>query len=229
MKSMLTTLNRNGMYARIKNHLHLHVLMRSYIIRNWFTGNGAIWRYLDSADLERMVARTVDFTSLDLSGKNVLDLGCGSGTMLAYLAKKEGVVPHGVDISRLNIRECRKKMGQGNFHRMDIMQYLSAPPLEQFDLVIMYGVSAGFTVERQKEIIWRIIPILRPDGYLWVGANIYDDAKYKYQTYPVPRNFYEQLKSRHGDQVDFEEHLELELFGNDKYEKEQTTVLIRKL
>ena len=217
------------MYARVKNFLHLHVLMRSYIVRNWFTGNGAIWCYLDNADLEEMVARTVEVTSLKLSGKNVLDLGCGSGTMLAYLAEKELAVPHGVDISRLNIRECRKKMGPGNFHRIDIMKYLADSPPEQFDLVIMYGVSASFTVEKQSEIIRRIISILRPGGYLWIGANLYDDAKYRYQTYPVPRNFYEQLKSRYSDQIDFEEHLELELFGNDKYEKEQTTVLIRKL
>ena len=109
------------------------------------------------------------------------------------------------------------------------MKYLADSPPEQFDLVIMYGVSASFTVEKQSEIIRRIISILRPGGYLWIGANLYDDAKYRYQTYPVPRNFYEQLKSRYGDQIDFEEHLELELFGNDKYEKEQTTVLIRKL
>ena len=40
----------------------------------------------------------------------------------------------------------------------------------------------------------RNIESLNSGGILWIGANLYDDFDYKFQTYTVPRDFYDDYK-----------------------------------
>lgn len=200
--------------------------MNLYSLRNLVTGNGAVWLKLNTLDLENMVKKTVVHKSLKLHGKNVLDLGCGTGTMLSYLSKEEGSTPHGVDLSRLNLYQCRKKMDEGHFFRRDIIKYLEITQTK-FDLVILYGVIGCFTIDHQRTIIDKISSILNTGGVLWIGANIYTDSFYKFQTYPVPRGFYEEI-CKTNKSLDLEEFSELEVFGNGKYDPNQTTVLLTK-
>ena len=143
--------------------------------------------------------------------------------MLDFLQREKGAVPYGVDLSRLNLYQCRKKMKKGNFFREDIIQYLENTK-NKFDLVIMYGVIGGFTVDKQKSIIHRIIKSLNKGGCLWIGANIYTDSSYKFQTYPVPKGFYEEICENQSAKLD--EFFELEVFGNGKYDPDQTSVMI---
>ena len=214
------------MYTRIKNFFHIRLLMNIYSIRNMITGNGAVWLKLNTQDLENMVETTVSRLSLNLRKRNVLDLGCGTGAMLSYLSREKRSVPYGVDLSRLNLYQCRKKMANGHFSRQDIIKYLDKEQTK-FDLVILYGVIGCFTVDQQRIIIDKISKILNPGGVLWIGANIYTDSSYKFQTYPVPRGFYEEICSRNKS-LDLEEFSELEIFGNGKYDPDQTTVLLSK-
>ena len=214
------------MFTKIKNFFHITVLMNLYSLRNFLTGNGAVWLKLKTKDLENMVEKTVAHKSLKLKGKNVLDLGCGTGTMLSYLTREEKCLPYGVDLIRLNIHQCRKKMKDGQFFRQDIINYLDVTE-KKFDLVILYGVIGCFTVEQQRKIINKINSILNTGGVLWIGANIYTDSTYKFQTYPVSRGFYEE--SCDGDNsFDLEEISEKEIFGSVKYDPNQTSVFLTK-
>ena len=214
------------MYTQIKNFFHIRLLMNIYSIRNMITGNGAVWLKLNTQDLENMVETTLSRLSLDLQGSNVLDLGCGTGAMLSYLSKEKGIIPHGVDLSRLNLYQCRKKMVNGHFSRQDIIKYLDETQTK-FDLVILYGVIGCFTVDQQRKMIDKISNILNTGGVLWIGANIYTDSSYKFQTYPVPRGFYEDICNAN-QSLDIEEFSELEVFGNGKYDPDQSTVLLTK-
>ena len=81
------------MLTKIKNFLHITVLMNIYSLRNLLTGRGAVWLKLDTSDLENMAKKTVKHKSLELDGKKVLDLGCGTGTMLHYLQREEKCIP----------------------------------------------------------------------------------------------------------------------------------------
>ena len=200
--------------------------MNLYSLRNLLTGNGAVWLKLDTSDLENMAQKTVEHKSFQLSEKNVLDLGCGTGTMLSYLYRKENCIPYGVDLIRLNIHQCRKKMKNGYFFRQDIIKYLNETK-EKFDLVILYGVIGCFTVEEQKTIIDKIANLLNIGGTLWIGANIYTDSTYKFQTYPVPRGFYEEI-CKTNNSLEVEELPEKEIFGSVKYDPNQTTVFLTK-
>ena len=214
------------MLTKIKNFLHITVLMNIYSLRNLLTGRGAVWLKLDTSDLENMVKKTVKHKSLELDGKKVLDLGCGTGTMLHYLQREEKCIPYGVDIIRLNIHQCRKKMKDGQFFRQDIINYLDETK-KKFDLVILYGVIGCFTVDKQRVIIDKISNRLNSGGVLWIGANIYTDSSYKFQTYPVPRGFYEEI-CKNNKSLELEEFSEAEVFGNKKYDPNQTTVLLTK-
>ncbi len=214
------------MLTKIKNFLHITVLMNIYSLRNLLTGRGAVWLKLDTSDLENMAKKTVKHKSLELDGKKVLDLGCGTGTMLHYLQREEKCIPYGVDIIRLNIHQCRKKMKDGQFFRQDIINYLDETK-KKFDLVILYGVIGCFTVDKQRVIIDKISNRLNSGGVLWIGANIYTDSSYKFQTYPVPRGFYEEI-CKNNKSLELEEFSEAEVFGNKKYDPNQTTVLLTK-
>ena len=200
--------------------------MNIYSLRNLLTGRGAVWLKLDTLDLENMAEKTVKHKSLELDGKNVLDLGCGTGTMLHYFQREENCIPYGVDIIRLNIHQCRKKMKDGKFFRQDIINYLDETE-KKFDLVILYGVIGCFTVDKQRVIIDKISNRLNSGGVLWIGANIYTDSRYKFQTYPVPRGFYEEI-CKSNKSLELEEFSEAEVFGNKKYDPNQTTVLLTK-
>ena len=214
------------MFTKIKNFLHITVLMNIYSLRNLFTGNGAVWLKLKTSDLENMVKKTVTHNSLKLNGKNVLDLGCGTGTMLSYLDREEHCISYGVDLIRLNIHQCRKKMKDGQFFRQDIIKYLSETKMK-FDLVILYGVIGCFPVSQQKVIITKISRLLNAEGVLWIGANIYTDSTYKFQTYPVPRGFYEEICDKNVS-LSLEEISEKKIFGSVKYDPNQTSVFLKK-
>ena len=91
-------------------------------------------------------------------------------------------------------------------------------------MVILYGVIGCFTLSNQRAIIDKILDSLNPGGILWIGANLYEDFNYKFQTYPVPRDFYNAYKE--SEKIIFDEVKEEKLFGKHKYEPEQTSVMI---
>lgn len=91
------------------NLIHLYIMMNFYSIRNFFTGNGAVWFSLSSNDLENMIKTIIIKKNLELKNKDVLDLGCGSGVMLQYLEQEEQVNVFGVDLLFLNTIQCKKK------------------------------------------------------------------------------------------------------------------------
>jgi len=212
------------MFQFLKNLFHIKIVMNLYSLRNYFTRKpGAVWLKLTGSDLESMVSKIIAYKNLELRDKNVLDLGCGTGTMLKFVVDNFNSQAFGVDIIRLNIRQAKKHVPSGDFYRGDILEYLDKVD-NKFDFVILYGVIGCFNLKQQKLIIDKILNLLNPGGMLWIGANLYDNFDYKFQTYPVPANFYDEYKSMSG--IIFDEVIEEEIFGKHKYEPKQTSVMI---
>lgn len=69
------------------------------------------------------------------SGSNVLDLGCGDGSLLAYLRDTQGVFGYGIEINPDQILQCVQK--GVNVIEQNIDQGLDNFDNHSFDLVVM--------------------------------------------------------------------------------------------
>jgi methionine biosynthesis protein MetW len=69
------------------------------------------------------------------SGANIIDVGCGDGSLLDYLAKKKNINGRGLEIDQDKIRECLAKgiaVMQGDAD-IDLIDY----PNKSFDYSIL--------------------------------------------------------------------------------------------
>lgn len=97
--------------------------------------------------------------------QNVLDIGCGSGTMSFYLASKVKNVL-GIDISKNAIEACSKskkvlKINNVNFRQM---VFPKEYPQEKFDLIVCFEVIEH--LEDDLEAIEKIYELLNKNGLL---------------------------------------------------------------
>lgn len=83
-------------------------------------------------------------------GSRVLDLGCGDGTLLAYLNQEKSVTGYGVEIDDDNITQCIKS-GVNVIH-MDLNEGLSEFDEDSFDYVVL---SLTLQAMRRPDLILR--------------------------------------------------------------------------
>ena len=110
----------------------------------------------------------------DLRGKEVLDVGCGTG-ILSLLALKQGAAKLTCgDLSEYMLGQCRKKISAQGFteERVDFRQ-LDAESLtddgKSFDAVIS-GMLIGL-VPNQGKVVAEMARVLRPKGILAISTH----------------------------------------------------------
>ena len=107
----------------------------------------------------------------------LLDIGCGDGASLEFLARKFGVAPYGIDISEKQISAAAKRLRMAVFTVDNAAQV----PYEDefFDAVICECVLS--LVENPMPVIREMRRVLRPDGTLIVsdvcGENDFRDIQ----------------------------------------------------
>lgn len=98
-----------------------------------------------------------------------LDIGCGTGTNVAYLASR-GYDVVGVDVSGLAIERAAERTGANKtveLHQLDILT--DEPPAGPFDLVFDRGCFHVFDDPAEQErFAERVAGCLAPDG-LWLS------------------------------------------------------------
>jgi SAM-dependent methyltransferase len=140
----------------------------------------------------------------------ILELGCGSGGLLAYLGRRGFSHARGVDISAEQI-ELATRRGV-DAEQEDALEYL-AGRTERFEAIIAVDVLEHFTRDELQGLIERVHGALRPGGRLLVqtangaglfpGQVIYGDLTH--QTIFTPESLGQLLRSVGFDAFDFYE------------------------
>jgi SAM-dependent methyltransferase len=122
----------------------------------WYRGMETISR----AILERHLA--------PLSGRTILDAGCGTGAaMVNYLADYGAVT--GIDISPLALGLAQRR----NLRRLARASIMEIPfPAACFDLVASFDVM--YIVDSDSQTLEEFLRVLRPGGYLLLRVAAYD-------------------------------------------------------
>jgi ubiquinone/menaquinone biosynthesis C-methylase UbiE len=173
--SMLLMVNANNIIAWLTGNIRDTAAMKKRVRQGY---NGAFSEHVNSydefgAEIQTKAA-TAQLEGVYLQGKEVLDVGCGTGVIsLLALQKGAAKVVCG-DISDYMIEVARTKavrQGYGteriNFRQLDA----ESLPFEDasFDLV-MTGMTLGLLPD-QKKAVKEMVRVLRPGGLLSVGAH----------------------------------------------------------
>lgn len=107
--------------------------------------------------------------TLSLSGKTILDIGFGTGTLTAKLYE-QGCTVLGQDFSQCMIDLAQEKMPDAKLFQGDFAQGL-APELKQqkYDAIIATYSLHHLTDEQKVDFIKTLLPLLRDGGKLFIG------------------------------------------------------------
>lgn len=113
------------------------------------------------------------------SRSSVLDLGCGNGRNLIYLAKEFGVKGNGIDTSHEAIAQAKKLSAELplTYEVRSIAGVLPAPDLSQ-TLVLDMMVSHFLNKEERANLYKEIARVLKPDGWLFLKTFLLDEDRH---------------------------------------------------
>ncbi|MBR9693078.1 class I SAM-dependent methyltransferase, partial [Candidatus Woesearchaeota archaeon] len=114
-----------------------------------------------------------------IPGKKVLDLGCGDGFTLAFLAK-QGFTVTGIDYSEVGIENAKKRLSEESDARIlqgDIYEPLPFED-EEFDAVIAYQVINHNYIEKIRLLLKELNRILKPGGLF--SVKVADSSTYAF-------------------------------------------------
>ncbi|WP_040691338.1 class I SAM-dependent methyltransferase [Nocardia vinacea] len=105
----------------------------------------------------------------DVSGLQVLDLGCGAGHFAAELLGVGAAKVVGVDGSESLLNAARQRLGDGgNLHHHDLEERLAFLDDKSFDLVVMALVYHH--IDAREQLLAEIRRVLRSGGRLLVST-----------------------------------------------------------
>ncbi len=126
---------------------------------------------------------------------NVLDIGCGSGNLSIYLAKK-GVKVTGIDYSKDAIENAKKNLSKENKSIRKNVKFIRMNAVSMnfnnssFDMVISIDVFEHLYPYEIELLMRKIKQILKPNAVLFIHTEankIYLDYLHKYYIYPMDR------------------------------------------
>ncbi len=105
-----------------------------------------------------------------------LDLGCGNGRNLIFLAREFGAQGYGYDISQEAINQARKA-GQGlpvTFEARSIAGKIDLPD-ESVDIILDMMTSHFLKSEDRKMLLSEIVRVLKPGGWMFFKSFLEDE------------------------------------------------------
>lgn len=106
-------------------------------------------------------------SQLDIAGKRLADLGCGSGSLSHALARK-GAEVIGLDISEAALRQARKAAPDGTADFAAALGQALPLPNRSIDIVIYFNALHHIPVADMTLALDEVARVLRPGGQLYV-------------------------------------------------------------
>jgi SAM-dependent methyltransferase len=142
--------------------------------------------YPDGENIPGNTKLAQDFINTIKPGSKLLEVGCGQGRVLTYLAKEKQVDGTGVDINKSAIKIAKKRCGEvAKFEWMNGAELLF--PDDSFDLVVMAGVIGGVEKEEREKIMKEAFRVLREGGEAGI-------AEFKYNPDPEKAHKYDEAE-----------------------------------
>jgi len=128
------------------------------------------WLYQSQRDC---MDRLVDRNGIEISGKSVLDIGCGTGFYVEYFQNRQAGQIFGIDITETSVQYLKRTFPTATFIAGDISSV--EPPLRgQFNIVSAIGVLYHILNEaRFQQALMNICQLLAPGGYLFISDSFH--------------------------------------------------------
>lgn len=166
-------------------------------------------RYLSQQDAELLIPADIVYKLMINESDNLLDIGCGSGTIANALSDFAGSVT-GCDHKMVveNLSDTYRKENL-SFCGADFFEF---SPDEQFNKVILYGVIQTLPdYETVETFVDKAISHMRSDGRLLIGDIPNQDKKRRFLNSDYGKRF---QKAWEKQQSDSEPNPDLEFFYN---------------
>ena len=172
---MTLMVNANNVLAWLTGNTRNTAAMKDRVRQGY---NGAFSEHVTRYDELGMPFQTraaiAQLEEMDLQGKNILDVGCGTGVMSLLALQKGAAKVVCSDISNYMLERARDKADRQGYgvDRIDFRQLdAESLPFEDasFDTV-MTGMTLGLLPDQDKAIR-EMVRVLRPGGFLSAGAH----------------------------------------------------------
>jgi 2-polyprenyl-3-methyl-5-hydroxy-6-metoxy-1,4-benzoquinol methylase len=123
------------------------------------------WMYQTQMDcLDELIQRW----GIRVNGKQVLDIGSGTGFFIDYYINREAGSVTGVDITKASIEYLREKYPESTFRIADISDSAIAIK-KDFDIISAMGILYHIVEDKRfEQALINISGLLRPGGYLFI-------------------------------------------------------------
>ena len=156
--------------------------------------------------------------------KTVLDLGCGSGRHVVYLAER-GFQVFGIDLSPEGIQKAKQLLVQRSLPAKLKVESIYRPlpyPDSFFDAVISIHTFHHARIEDIRKAISELQRILKPDGILFITVRKRTSKKHRHHFKEIAPHTYVPLEGREKGLIHY-------LFTKETLQKEFKGFRIRKV
>lgn len=114
-------------------------------------------------------------------GEQLLDIGCGWGSLVLWAAERYGVEAHGVTLSQRQAEWAQaaiRRAGLERRARVELLDYRDLPPHVQYDKIAAIGVIEHLRIAGAPPYLRRVYDMLRPGG-LFLNHGITRDKHWR--------------------------------------------------